>query len=1521
MSDEITLVLQVQGTDQLVKLENVIKSLGRSGLTAEQQLEQAARQTAVIERGFERLAATFTSSFAQLAQAAKSSTAELSRLDESVKPKSGKTALDQLNDKLKENEVSARRLRQELQKDYDRKLIGADGGIDERGVRTGRSSIKATDLRTMRDQGVTLSPEDKVRLKDYERHLAALEELYKRQATIDRAHVEALAMNTALERAAVVAHAQALEMNFAKVRKEYLDHAQALEMNFARDKKLHLEHVAALEMNQARERKAYLEHAQALEMNFARDRKLYLEHSQALEMDFARERKAYLEHAQAIEMNTARERKLALDHAEAIRMNTAMERAAYLERAEAYRMNEAFDAALQKKREDRISQAIAFERQSAARRYAAAQDARAFVSRGGSQEGAEQRYGSSAVELANSPARFAQLKREVEAANVATQGHTRNVLGAAAAYDTLHTGLRGAAGAMGAIWLTWGRPLAALWAGFALSAGIKASITAFAQFQNTLITVGAIAGETNASLQRIGETALELSRNSIQGPQEIVDTLRIMTQAGLSARDSISQLRTVLDFATVGEMKPEAAAQSLIGISSAFGFPVAQMNRVGDVIAKAAAISQTSIENMTSSVKVSSVVAEQYGARIEDVSAILAVLAKRNIDATSAGTALRNAYTEIYAPTDKAKRAFEAIGLSAYDATTKQMKPFLQVMAELREKAMTLDKQSQNSLFQILFGERGGKVGSALLNDVQALEEAVRKIEGASGFVDEASIKMQDSLQNKATTAVNNLKASLIEAGAAAEGPLRAALDTVGQAFADPRFVAAIKAAATAFADLVKLIVDNASLIGNVVAVAFGMKLVGALTSVVSSARAAATSAGLLGGTLAAAAEGAGSVVGKLGAFESAFVGVMGALGRFLGPLGIVVAGIELASFAWDKYKTAKDKALSEQPKQVEDEAKLAAEILKRDKARLAEAEGSSELRRLNRGPIKYDEELNVFERRVRDAKQEFDRVEMMFNDRRLRAGQPLSGPDYDMALQDLKKRTGERYGMAVAELEDYKKLREELNRQNAANKLGQELSNALPTGALSKKFDEVTGRGGRNRYTDALAARQTSERAMDSGRFEDLRKGFELEQRYYDEFRRANLIGEEQYTASMESLEIRRTEAFEREAQVAKSRLFGQFLENIEKINSKNMPAAEAAGQRAAAATEFMRYYQDATLKLEQAQEAAEFARGRGEIRGRGRNVKFDGEQAGRVSENARYLESLGMKGRINEVRDGLAVMSEIELDALVRRTGIEKYFAEKRVEIQKQYALPTQAQMLQDALAQQKSYEEEALRMSEEYTRRKAEARRDPRLGLETANIRMLDEVTNLSKQVGDAWTRSMDGATEATVKFLTTGKGGFRAFADSVIQDLMRIAIKQTLVKPLLEMAGGLFSRGAGYSAAGGGGVADNAAAFGLMHSGGLVGSATRTKSADPSMFIGARRYHSGGLVLGADEVPIIAQKGERVLTQRQNREWERGRVSGPNVNVTQHIQVAGGVSRADLMNGMHAAKEAAKAEIADKMRRNK
>ncbi len=145
--------------------------------------------------------------------------------------------------------------------------------------------------------------------------------------------------------------------------------------------------------------------------------------------------------------------------------------------------------------------------------------------------------------------------------------------------------------------------------------------------------------------------------------------------------------------------------------------------------------------------------------------------------------------------------------------------------------------------------------------------------------------------------------------------------------------------------------------------------------------------------------------------------------------------------------------------------------------------------------------------------------------------------------------------------------------------------------------------------------------------------------------------------------------------------------------------------------------------------------------------------------------------------------------------------------------------------------------------------------------------------SESLGEAAQRATIGAfrsmEDALVNFVRNGKLEFADLADAIISDLARIAIQQAITIPL---AGALFGAfGTPVSPAGGAApaVPSGVSLFGgVAHRGGIAGGPGARRLVSPRLFAGARRYHQGGL-LGRDEVPIIARRGEGIFTPEQMR----------------------------------------------------
>ena len=142
---------------------------------------------------------------------------------------------------------------------------------------------------------------------------------------------------------------------------------------------------------------------------------------------------------------------------------------------------------------------------------------------------------------------------------------------------------------------------------------------------------------------------------------------------------------------------------------------------------------------------------------------------------------------------------------------------------------------------------------------------------------------------------------------------------------------------------------------------------------------------------------------------------------------------------------------------------------------------------------------------------------------------------------------------------------------------------------------------------------------------------------------------------------------------------------------------------------------------------------------------------------------------------------------------------------------------------------------------------------------------EVFSFSKTWKDLQGSMSNGLGDAFTSIISGSKNAQEAFADmgaAMISTIMQV-IAQLLVQYAIQSMLGMVT--------GGGSTAAGAITSGVKHDGGLIGSSSgRSRSVPGWMFGGALRYHTGGVIgLKPNEVPIVAEKGEEMLTANDPR----------------------------------------------------
>lgn len=384
-------------------------------------------------------------------------------------------------------------------------------------------------------------------------------------------------------------------------------------------------------------------------------------------------------------------------------------------------------------------------------------------------------------------------------------------------------------------------------------------------------------GETlGASPQSLAMGLYHLESLGIRG-QNALTALKLAAQGAAISGADLEETTSALGAAMFVGIKGAGSLEHIMGLLNA---TVGAGNmRMGELVHSLGT-------GVLSSAKVA-------GLGIGDVMSALAVFSDAGQSASSAAAQFATALHFLYAPTDKAAKALDAIGLGRYDLAAKMRGPggMVAALKELRDHLEGLSKVQQA---QILSDILPGGRGRVLLTELTMLDRATQKwqqIQKTTGGFRE-SVEMQK--HNPATvlkTAVASAQASLIEFGHKVGPVLMPVLGFVIGAFgsliglfAKVPAIPVILFIGLLTLGMIALARRSIEALASLVRYALGLAPVTAETTA-----AAAATAELAAAQDAAAVSSVG-LLGKLGGLATGLMGIM----RYAGPVGAFLYGLGL---------------------------------------------------------------------------------------------------------------------------------------------------------------------------------------------------------------------------------------------------------------------------------------------------------------------------------------------------------------------------------------------------------------------------------------------------------------------------------------------------------------------------------------------------------------------------------------------------------------------------------------------------
>jgi TP901 family phage tail tape measure protein len=232
----------------------------------------------------------------------------------------------------------------------------------------------------------------------------------------------------------------------------------------------------------------------------------------------------------------------------------------------------------------------------------------------------------------------------------------------------------------------------------------KTMIGAAAKFSPAFRQGTAEFAKLEAAAKKIGETT-EFSAS--QGAAGLKD----LASAGFTSTQAIAALPRIVDLATAAEIELDAASNIAAKSLGAFGLMSddaaqlgANLTRITDVMARTADATASSMEGLFETIQEGAPVAKAAGVSLETFMALAGQLSQSGIEASVAGTTLKNAMLILAAPTGTAAKALKKLGIQTKDSKG-NMRDIIDVLGELQTKTAKMGTGQKAGVLEEIFGK------------------------------------------------------------------------------------------------------------------------------------------------------------------------------------------------------------------------------------------------------------------------------------------------------------------------------------------------------------------------------------------------------------------------------------------------------------------------------------------------------------------------------------------------------------------------------------------------------------------------------------------------------------------------------------------------------------------------------------------------------------------------------------------------------------------------------------------------
>jgi TP901 family phage tail tape measure protein len=290
-----------------------------------------------------------------------------------------------------------------------------------------------------------------------------------------------------------------------------------------------------------------------------------------------------------------------------------------------------------------------------------------------------------------------------------------------------------------------------------------AAIKMAADFDKSMTQIKTLVGIASDEVDKMGEAAIEMAKNTGVSAKEAADALFFITSAGLRGKDALDVLEQALQASAIGLGETKTVADLATSALNAYGIENLSAAEATDVLTASIREGKLEADSLSQSMGTVLPIASQLGVRFSEVGATFAAMSRTGTDAAMAATQIRGILFALLKPSKQASDTLAEFGLSASGLRDKIEKDGLLDTLKLLTETFGDNEEAQGKVFANTRALSG--VLDLMGKNLSSTEQIFSRMNNTAGITAEAFGELEKSASFKLNKSLNDLKVAFTEIG------------------------------------------------------------------------------------------------------------------------------------------------------------------------------------------------------------------------------------------------------------------------------------------------------------------------------------------------------------------------------------------------------------------------------------------------------------------------------------------------------------------------------------------------------------------------------------------------------------------------------------------------------------------------------------------------------------------------------------------------------------------------------------